>query len=190
MKNEYISFTEMTEYTGSSVSYPKHVSSIVNVLNQHTQATRPKNVGQITDMAHTFADTYIERSLEKWKTYYNQQMPGAISKAVEKIANAAAPFNIDRKWINLWVEDLIYNKSYQGLLFQEIILQKIAELEKKSYHRSNKKEEQRGIDGWLNNEPVSVKPNTYKSSADALHENIRVRMIFYKKDKHGLKISY
>jgi len=186
----YISFNEISEYTGSVVSYPKHVSSVLNVLNQHTQATRPRNVGQITELAYSFSDTHVIKTRDAWVRFYNQQMPGAIDRAVEKISTEAAQFNIDSRYVRIWVEDLIYDKSYQGLLFQEVILNQLAKLENKPFKRSTRQEEKSGVDGWIGNDPVSVKPSSYKATSAMKHENIAIRMIFYKKDKAGLKVSY
>ena len=36
---------------------------------------------------------------------------------------------IDKPMVKTWVEDLIYNKTFNGLYYQKAILQKISELE-------------------------------------------------------------
>jgi hypothetical protein len=49
-------------------------------------------------------------------------------------------------------------------------------------------EESRGIDGFIGNQPVSIKPDTYKIKR-SLQEKIDVKLIYYTKVKDGLTID-
>jgi hypothetical protein len=50
-------------------------------------------------------------------------------------------------------------------------------------------EESKGIDGYIGDIPVSIKPDTYKMKAE-LPENIGIEIIYYQKTKEGIEIDY
>ena len=50
-------------------------------------------------------------------------------------------------------------------------------------------EESKGIDGFIGDIPVSIKPITYKTMS-RLQENIEVRIIYYEKLKDGIRVEY
>jgi len=58
-----------------------------------------------------------------------------------------------------------------------------------SYRLAEPQEESQGIDGFINVIPVSIKPISYEIKK-SLSEKILVSIIFYKKLKDGIKISY
>ena len=53
-----------------------------------------------------------------------------------------------------------------------------------------KRQESQGIDGYVDGEPVSIKPNTYKKTIQSGKESIPYRIIFYKNTKRGLVVSW
>lgn len=55
-------------------------------------------------------------------------------------------------------------------------------MKKVSYSLSNPQEESKGIDGFIGDIPVSIKPITYKTK-NMLNEKIEVKFIFYEKRK-------
>lgn len=65
---------------------------------------------------------------------------------------------------------------------------KIAEGLGVSYRLANPQEEAAGIDGFIGNLPVSIKPETYKTK-DGLHEDIEAGIVFYKKVKDGIVVD-
>jgi len=77
--------------------------------------------------------------------------------------------------IKKWVEDLVLEKTFIGLRFQEAILKKVASIKNTNYRLSEPKEESQGLDGFIGNEPVSIKPSTYKTK-NALREEIKQRL--------------
>jgi hypothetical protein len=76
-----------------------------------------------------------------------------------------------------------------GLRFQEAVLKVVAEKQNKEYRFSSSAEESKGIDGYIGDIPVSIKPETYKYKK-YLGEKIDAQMIFYDKKKDGLVIEY
>lgn len=55
---------------------------------------------------------------------------------------------IDRKMVREWVEDLVIDKTAEGLIIQEIILETLAERKNVEYRLANPQEESRNIDGF------------------------------------------
>lgn len=86
------------------------------------------------------------------------------------------------------VEDLVLEKTFVGLRFQEVILKKVADIQKDEYRLATAQEESKGIDGFIGNNPISIKPTTYKTK-NSLRENIDAKIIYYEKTKNGLTID-
>lgn len=174
-------------------SFPKYTSQLINWANQNAQGTRPAVVGQMSELFPEFADSGDEITIENWKAWYVNRHPEAFETATDKIyaqvenLKQAIQF-IDRDMIEAWVEDLIVSKTFNGMYVQKAILAFLAEQIKGTYRLATPEEEAVGIDGYVNNTPYSVKPDTYKSM-ERLSETIDVKMIYYTKTKTGLKIE-
>ena len=184
-----ISSKELAEYlTEGSVDFPIYVSRILNLANQISQGTRHKVVGQMTELIQEFPG----KTYEEWEKWYLAGHPDAIKNASDKIEGMVVKLKetickIDRKMIENWVEDLTLKKTFVGLRFQEAILKKIASLKNEPYRLATASEESKGIDGFIGDKPVSIKPVTYKTQI--LSENIPAPVIFYEKTKQGIKIE-
>jgi len=173
-----------------SPSFPKYVSQIINLANQNAQGTRPRVVGQLTDLIQEFSG----KTLPEWEAWYLNKHPEAIKMATEKILDMAENFKdvmnkIDREMIRRWVKDLVIVKTFLGLRFQEAILKKASEMKGVGYRLSDHTDESKGIDGYIGDIPVSIKPDTYKIKK-SLSEEISVRVIYYKKIKNGIEVDY
>ena len=158
------------------------------MANQNAQGTRPVVVGQMSELIQQ----YPGKDFDGWKSWYTKQQPKAIQNATDKIyakllEMRAVMNEIDKELVEKWVQDLVITKTFSGLKFQEVILKKLAEHEGKSYRLSKPNEESKGIDGYIGNHPVSIKPITYKN--EHLQEQIQVRIIYYEKKKDGLVIT-
>lgn len=170
--------------------FPKYVTQILNLANQNAQATRPKMVGQMSDLIQQFTG----KKITDWEKWYRERYPNAIENATQKILEMVdnlkyAMQKIDREIIERWVRDLVIIQTFLGLRFQEAILKKVAEIKKLNYRLANFEEEAKGIDGYIGNIPVSIKPETYKVKA-ALPEKLGAKIIYYKKVKDGIEIDY
>lgn len=170
--------------------FPKYVASLINLANRFAQGTRPKVVGQMSELIQKFTG----KSLDEWGRWYSEQKPEAIEKATEKIWQKLNELGeslqkIDRTMVKEWVRDLVIVKTFIGLRFQEAILKKGAELKKTSYRLALPGEEAEGIDGFIGDLPVSIKPETYKTQA-ALPEQIKAKVIYYKKAEAGIEVDY
>ena len=90
--------------------------------------------------------------------------------------------------IERWVSDLVLVKTFVGLRFQIVILEKVAAQTGKPFRLATAAEESQGVDGFIGDRPVSIKPDTYRAMA-ALPENIGVELIFYSKTKEGIRLE-
>ncbi len=186
-----ISIEEIRRYLDiETPDFPKYVSPLINLINQYAQGTRPKVVGQMSELIQEFEG----KTLSEWEDWYLKKRPGAIKDATEKIVQKLKELrnainNIDREIIEKWVKDLVIVKTFIGLRFQEAILKKGAEIKAVDYHLSGSEEESKGIDGYIGNIPVSIKPHTYDVKA-SLPEFISVKVIYYRKIKDGIEVDY
>ena len=96
---------------------------------------------------------------------------------------------IDIQLVERWVKDLVIVKTFIGLRFQDAILKKVANAKNCDYRTATADEEAGGIDGYIEGDPVSIKPDTYKSKA-SLGEEISARFIYYSKLKDGIQIEF
>ena len=173
-----------------SPSFPKYVSQLINLANQNTQGTRPGVVGQLTDLIQEFPG----KTLDEWEQWYLQRYPDAINNAKEKILLMLENFRdamrkIDEDMVYEWARYLVIVQTFIGLQFQEAILRKGAEIKGVGYKMSEKTGESQGIDGYIGDIPVSIKPETYKIKK-SLSEDISAKLIYYKKVKNGIEVDY
>ena len=162
----------------------------MNLANQNAQGTRPRVVGQMSNLIQEFPG----RKLEEWEEWYKERQPGAIKNATDKIYKMVENFKeavqeIDRRMVKEWVEDLVILKTFMGLRFQEAILRKVAEQKSETYRLATSEEESKGIDGYIGYSPVSIKPVTYEYKK-SLVEEISIQIIYYEKKKDGIVVYY
>lgn len=189
LKNESIEGYNNSE----NYSFPKYTSQLINWANQNAQGTRPKVVGQMSDLFPEFVSKTEHIAIEYWKRFYIMQHPDAFKEATDKIYAQIENLReairlIDRDMVEHWVEDLIINKTFNGMYVQKAILASLADLKDTDYRLATPEEEAKGIDGYVGNVAYSVKPDTYKTMG-RLSEVIDVKMIYYTKTKIGLKIE-
>jgi len=176
-----------------SFSFPKYTSQLINWANQNAQGTRSVVVGQMSELFPEFINSGEEISIESWRKWYNEKHPNAFEKATDKIYAQVQNLRktiplIDRDMVEHWVEDLVINKTFNGLYVQKAILASLAEKKGTTYNLATPKEESVGIDGYVGDVPYSVKPHTYKTMG-RLSETIDVKMIYYTKTKTNLIIE-
>ena len=189
LKNELIEdFNE-----SKSVIFPKYTSQLINWANQNAQGTRPVVVGQMSELFPEFMNSGMEITIENWRKWYTEKYPEAFENATDKIfaqvqnLRNAIPL-IDRDMVEKWVQDLVINKTFNGMYVQKAILASLAEKRGTTYRLATPEEESIGIDGYVGEIPYSVKPDTYKTMG-RLSETIDVKMIYYSKTKTNLKIE-
>lgn len=189
INNEELSVLNETE----SYTFPKYTSQLINWANQNAQGTRPRVVGQLSDLFPEYERQASDISINDWAEWYKEKYPTAIEDATNKIyvqiENLKEAIRlIDYDMIRDWVEDLVLVKTFNGLYFQKAILAKLAKIANCNYRLATPDEESVGIDGFVGEIPYSIKPDTYKTM-ERLSEEINVRMIYYTKSKTGLVVE-
>lgn len=169
---------------------PKYLSTLINKANRFSKATRPENVGQLSDLIKEFPG----KSVSEWESWYIERYPNAIKDATEKIMTMLKSFRdtldeVSLDVVELWVRDLVIGKTFAGLHFQEAILKKIAKIKGMTYRLATKKEESKGIDGYIGNTPISIKPHTYKEEKE-LMESIDAKIVYYEKQDDGIEVDF
>jgi hypothetical protein len=186
-----LTFNELREHLEiSAPDFPKYTRDLLNLANRYSQGTRPPVVGQMSDLIQKFPG----KTLEEWKEWYLDEHPEAIKEATAKIESMLrnlrnAINQIDRQMIERWVEDLVLVKTFIGLRFQEAILKKIAEVERTTYRLAEPDEESEGIDGFIGDIPISIKPHTYELRKE-LGETIEAKIVFYRKVNKGIEFEF
>lgn len=186
-----ISVEEIRKYLNiETPEFPKYVAPLINLANQYAQGTRPRIVGQMSELIQQFSG----KTLAEWERWYLNQKPDAIRIATEKIWQMLKEFKnainkIDETTVEQWVKDLVILKTFVGLRFQEAVLKKGAEIKGSKYRLAEPDEESKGIDGYVGDIPVSIKPDTYKMKT-ALPEHIGIQIIYYKKIDDGIEVDY
>lgn len=169
-----------------------YIGSVINLGNSFSQATRAKNVGQLSDLIQNFRDSDYDHTVEGWEKFYDEKIgKHKIEWASEKIWDYVQRIktnleDLTKEDVYDWTKDLIINKTFSGLQIQLDILEMVCD--NNNYRLANSEEESKGIDGFVNGEPVSIKPYTYKKTIQSGKESIPYRIIFYKETKKGLVI--
>ena len=176
--------------SGRSPEFPKYTTQIMNLANQNAQGTRPKVVGQMTELFREFGG----KSFSEWDNWYQKKEPEALDDATDKVYAMverlqSAIQQIDKAMVREWVEDLVVAKTFVGLCFEEAILSRIAEYKGATYRLSTPAEESQGIDGFIGDTAVSIKPSTY-STKDMLGEELQGKLVIYEKKKNGITFSF
>jgi len=77
IKNEEL----IQELIGEIKEFPRYTTQILNLANQNSQGTRPRVVGQLSELIKECP----EKNYEGWKNWYLTKYPETIKNASEKI---------------------------------------------------------------------------------------------------------
>jgi len=176
--------------TNKNEQFPKYVSPIINDANKFSQGTRPKVVGKLSEMIQQCP----YKTYEGWEKWYLSKKPDEIDNATKKIVGMLENFKeilpkIDEKTVRKWVEDLVLVKTFVGLNFQEAILKKLSSMTGKNFRLAESKEESEGIDGFIGEISISIKPETYKTKPSLMEKIKADKIIFYEKKKDGIIVD-
>ena len=178
--------------------FPKYTTQIMNLVSGTAQATRPNVVGTLNVLFPQYVNEAKKQkqevTVEGWKEWYEKKLPLAIENATRRISLMMQQYkkameSIDYQMIKAWVEDLVFNKTYTGLFFQDVKISFLGDVDKKPSRLATPEEESKGIDGYVGNDAYSIKPITYKNESKRLMESIDAYMVYYLKDKSTLKIE-
>ncbi len=170
--------------------FPKYVTQFINLVNSNAGGTRPKVVGQMSELIKQFDG----KNIEEWIEWYTERYPNAVNVATEKVwtmyETMKSAFDaITKDMVENWVKDLIYSKTYCGMKFQTAIISAIANQLDKDWREATPGEEAKGIDGFIGDKPLQIKATTYKLETHLL-EVIEAPIVFYDKKKDGINVEY
>jgi len=177
------------EIIGKKREFPTYTTQLINIANQNAQGTRPIVVGKMSELIKQCPD----KTYEGWKKWYLETHPNAIDNATDKIIDMINKMRdamglINRKMVREWVEDLAIDKTAEGLIIQEIIFKMLSKIMKIDYKEATIQEESQNIDGYLGDQPVQIKSETYLSKKSSIREVITIPIIYYKKTEKYLYI--
>jgi site-specific DNA-methyltransferase (adenine-specific) len=69
------------ELIGEIKDFPRYTTQLINLANQNAQGTRPRVVGQLSELINECP----EKTYEGWKNWYLKKHPTAVKNATEKI---------------------------------------------------------------------------------------------------------
>jgi hypothetical protein len=166
---------------------PKYTTYLLNPAVNLSQSNRPHVVGQMSKIVKQFRQEHPEGTFDDWVEFYKNEYNG--DQRIEKATEMAYPMvkkmrtafeEIDEEMTRNYLRDLVLFKSYEGFDIQEAILKKLGEMYDAEIKRANPQDETKGIDGYIGDQPVQIKPITYK---DNLQESIEVPIILYDENK-------
>lgn len=200
MKKSKIKFSDVTQENGSTTPIlPKYSSSVINLASGYAHATRPENVGQVSDEIQEFCEdeAYPGHSLADWKKWHISKhesgngIERATDEAWQKFQTMLTSLQtVTKDHIRTWMEDFVYDKTYNGLMVQNAIIKKIASELNVNYRIANPEEEKKGIDGFINDKPVQVKSETYIETGKRHNEEISCPVVYYKKKDKTITFEY
>ena len=147
----------------------------------------------MSDLIQEYREIAENPSVEGWESFYAskiglEKIDIAADKIWEYVKRIRENLNsLNHDDVKNWTKDLVIDKTFAGLQIQLDILEMVSETGE--FRLSTPDEESKGIDGYVDGEPVSIKPNTYKKTIQSGKESIPYRIIFYKNTKRGLVVS-
>ena len=102
---------------GEIPAFPKYTTQILNLANQNAQGTRPRVVGQMSDLITQFDGS----SYHEWSDWYESRKPAAIDDATSKVMSMVlkireAADQIDEAMVREWIRDLVLTKTFEKRL--------------------------------------------------------------------------
>ena len=169
------------------IEFPKYTTQLLNPANRFAQSTRDDVVGNMNELSKEFREKHPEGTFEDWVNFYFEEYDGEqrIEDATEKMYPMVEKMKeafeqVDREMTQDFVRDLVLFKTYEGFDIQEVILRKLGDKFDAETRRAMVEEEREGIDGYIGDQPVQVKPETYK---DNLQDDIGVPIVYYDENK-------
>ena len=175
--------------TRSRREWPKYKTQLLNVAGQNAKAFDAKRIGSMKELWLEFVETGVPDTLENWEHFYtNRWGLEGISQAATKLKEMVDKMNlgdIDLDMCKDYVEEVVFNKTHFGMGGESTAIVVAAEHFDMPYRFSNAQEESQGIDGFIGNYPVQVKPadSNYKAHVHNHADVDKTLVIRYEKKK-------
>ena len=169
------------------INTPKYTTYLLNPAINLSQSNRPEVVGQMSEIIDDFRTKHPDGTFEDWIEFYFEKYDGerrlkeATERAVPMVEKMKEAFDqVDKDMTHNYLRDLVLFKTYEGFDIQETILRKLRDMYDAEIERATPDDESRGIDGYVGEQPVSIKPETYP---DNLREEIDAPIVYYDENK-------
>lgn len=166
--------------------FPLYSKPILNIATQNSKATQVKIVGSMKDQWMQFMATR-GRSVIDWETWYMANGGQTkIDRATDKLYEMLSKMPVDhavftRDLANLYILDLVINKTHYGMSGEYHAVLAAAAHFNLPHRFSNAEEESQGIDAWIGDHPVQVKP----------HDSVKMHHVYNHADANRtLVITY
>lgn len=146
-------------------TFPVNTKPILNIATQNSQCTRKAIVGSMKELFGEFQAAGVGKSVSDWEHWYLTN-GGAekIQSATNKLFSYLNKMPLDhtvftRKIAEDYILDLVINKTHYGMSGEYYAVLATAKYFNLDYRFSTAEEESQGIDAWIGNNPVQVKPH-------------------------------
>lgn len=184
-------------------NYPKYLKPILNLIINISQINHKKNIGNIVQM---FEDAVLENdgllSRNEWKIYLKKNHAPFKDENIELSVDKCNSLLLQiycmigeilhngqsKDFIRDYINNLYFDGSYDGLSIQMQIINHLKEYNYK-VTQATSLEESQGIDVWIDNIPVQIKPKSYKFKDGQCNVKNTVFTIFYEKNINGFTLD-
>lgn len=177
--------------TRSRRVWPRYATQLLNIAGQNAQCFSAKKIGSMKEQWLEFIETGVPDTLENWEKFYTDKNgTDGIKWAAEKLFDKAVkdmriPW-LDKELCADYVKEVIFNKTHFGMGGESSAIKAAAKYFELPFRFSTAEEESQGIDGWIGDKPVQVKPqDSFKvghvfNKADVA----KTLVLTYEKKKH------
>lgn len=143
--------------------WPKYSTQLLNIANQNCKGTDIKLIGSMKELWLEMRGQGIRGTLSNWKKFYlSKKGKKVLKQSSEKVYDMLKKMKIhwiDEEMCHDYIKEMVFNKTHMGMAGEEMAVEAVAKYFKMKYHFSNAQEEAQGIDAWIGNVPVQVKPH-------------------------------
>jgi hypothetical protein len=146
--------------------FPVNTKPILNIAVQNSRCTRVEVVGSMKEFFSEFLkDKKVGKSVDDWESWYytNKNGKQRIQDSTDVLLAYLNKMPLDHKVFTrdiakAYVLDLVINKTHYGMSGEYHAIAAAAKYFKLPHRYSTAEEEKQGIDGWIGEYPVQVKP--------------------------------
>jgi hypothetical protein len=148
--------------------WPTYSTQILNIAGQNSRCFDAKKVGSMKESWLEFVKTGQPDTLENWENFQRakigeESLQWSADKLFDMVHNKMQILWITKEMCRDYIEEVIFNKTHFGMGGESAAIQAASKYFNLPFRFSNAEEESQGIDGWIGEYPVQVKPeDTYK----------------------------
>lgn len=145
--------------------FPLYSKPILNIATQNSKATQVRVVGSMKDQWMEFLSDKCGRSVNDWETWYMAHGGQAkIDAATDRLYDMLSKMPVDhgvftRDLARRYILDLVINKTHYGMSGEYHAVLAAAKHFSLPHRFGTPEEESQGIDAWIGDRPVQVKPH-------------------------------